>query len=295
MTSNPKLPTTQLWHFVVHLRLHYQFFILSGGYLLASLFVTEVNWNQFWLQFLNVHVLLFGGATAYNSYWDKDEGPIGGLKSPPKMKKWMWVVSLMIQFIGIAWAWTIGLSYTIIYAVSFILFWLYSTPHARWKGHPLLSLIAIGFSTGTNSFLMGYLAAGGNFLSLNEGMIALGVACIILSLYPASQIFQIEEDSARGDRTFAMEFGLKGIQLFYMIMFLSGTGIISYFLSLQNQLLGLIFVVLGILAFIGILLILSKLEGKKEEYDKVMKIKFLASFNFVLFILSTLLIKTIIN
>lgn len=294
MNSSTPL-TIQLWHFVVHLRLHYQFFILSGGYLLASLFVSEINWNQFWLQFLNVHVLLFGGATAYNSYWDKDEGPIGGLKSPPKMKKWMWGVSLIIQFIGLAWAWTIGLSYTIIYAVSFILFWLYSTPHARWKGHPILSLIAIGFSTGTNSFLMGYLAAGGNFLSIIEGMIALGVACIILSLYPASQIFQIEEDSARGDRTFAMEFGLKGIRLFYMIMFLSGTGIISYFLSLQNQLLGLIFMVLGVLAFIGILLILSKLEGKKEEYDKVMKIKFLASLSFVLFILSTLLIKTIIN
>ncbi|GAB5409371.1 MAG: hypothetical protein BalsKO_17360 [Balneolaceae bacterium] len=267
---------------------------MSGGYLLASLFIEEVNWNQYWLQFLNVHVLLFGGATAYNSYWDKDEGPIGGLKSPPKMTKWMWIVSLMIQFIGLAWAWTIGLSYTIIYTVSLILFWLYSTPHARWKGHPILSMIAIGFSTGTNSFLLGCLAAGGEVLSINEGLIALGVACIILSLYPASQIFQIEEDKARGDRTFAMEFGLKGIRIFYTVMFLTGTFMIAYFLSIRDQLLGMIFGVLGVLTFIGILLILSKLGGKEEEYGKVMKIKFLASLSFVLFILSTLLIKTII-
>lgn len=293
--NSSKTLTTQIWHFVLHLRLHYQFFILSGGYLLASLFVSEINWNQFWLQFLNIHVLLFGGATAYNSYWDKDEGPIGGLKNPPKMTRWMWVVSLLIQFIGLAWAWTIGLSYTIIYMVSLILFWLYSTPHARWKGHPVLSMIAIGFSTGTNSFLLGYLAGGGESLTLNEGVIALGVACIILSLYPASQIFQIEEDSARGDQTFAMEYGLKGIRIFYTFMFLIGTGIISYFLSMQDQMLGIIFGVLGVLAFIGILLILSKLEGKEEEYGKVMKIKFLASLSFVLFILSTLLIKTIIE
>ncbi len=285
---------TQLWHFVLHLRLHYQFFILSGGYLLASLFLNDVNWNQYWLQFLNVHVLLFGGATAYNSYWDKDEGPIGGLKSPPKMTKWMWSVSLLIQFIGLAWAWTIGLSYTIIYIVSLLLFWLYSTPHARWKGHPILSMIAIGFSTGTNSFLLGYLAGGGKVLSVNEGVIALGVACIILSLYPASQIFQIEEDRSRGDRTFAMEFGLKGIRIFYFLMFIIGSFIISYFLYHTDQLLGLIFGGLGLMAFTGILLILIKLEGKEDEYGKVMKIKFLASLSFVLFILSTLLYKSII-
>lgn len=285
---------TQLWHFVIHLRLHYQFFILSGGYLLASLFIEELNWSQFWLQFLNVHVLLFGGATAYNSYWDKDEGPIGGLKSPPKMTKWMWSVSLLIQFIGLAWAWTIGLSYTNIYIVSLLLFWLYSTPHARWKGHPILSMIAIGFSTGTNSFLLGYLAGGGEVLTVNEGIIALGVACIILSLYPASQIFQIEEDRSRGDRTFAMEFGLKGIRIFYSLMFLIGIFIISYFLYGIDQVLGLIFGGLGVIAFVGILLILIKLEGKEDEYGKVMKIKFLASLSFVLFILSTLLYKSII-
>lgn len=292
MSNNPI--HVQLWHFIVHLRLHYQFFILSGGYLLASLFVSELDWNQYWLQFLNVHVLLFGGATAYNSYWDKDEGPIGGLKSPPKMTLWMWPVSLVIQFIGLFWAYTIGISYTLIYSISLILFWLYSTPYARWKGHPILSMIAIGFSTGTNSFLLGYLAAGGEALSLNEGLIALGVACIILSLYPASQIFQIEEDRKRGDRTFSMVFGLKGIRIFYTFMFLTGTLFISYFLFYVNTMLGLIFGGMGLLAFTGISVILFKLQGEQHEYGKVMKIKFMASLSFVLFILSSLLFKSII-
>ena len=286
--------TTQIWHFIVHLRLHYQFFILSGGYLLASLFVENIGHQEYWLQFLNVHVLLFGGATAYNSYWDKDEGPIGGLKNPPKMTRWMWVVSMGMQWIGLAWALTVGISYTIIYLVSLILFWLYSTPLARWKGKPILSLFAIGISTGTNSFLMGYLAGGGTSLSINEGFIAFGVACIILSLYPASQIFQIEEDEARGDRTFAMVFGLQGVRIFYSIMFLTGTWIIASFLYKVDSNLGLIFGGLGMLAFLGISIILFKLKGKQEEYGMVMRIKFLASFSFVAFILSVLLIKSMI-
>lgn len=286
--------TTQFRHFIVHLRLHYQFFILSGGYLLSSLFLDQVEWTSFSLQFLNVHVLLFGGATAYNSYWDKDEGPIGGLKNPPKMTRWMWVVSMGMQWAGLAWALTVGMSYAIIYLVSLILFWLYSTPLARWKGKPILSLFAIGISTGTNSFLMGYLAGGGEPLSVTQGFTAFGVACIILSLFPASQIYQIEEDKERGDRTFAMAFGLQGVRIFYSIMFLTGTWIIASFLYKADSNLGLIFGGLGMLAFLGISIILFKLEGKQEEYGLVMKIKFLASFSFVAFILSTLLIKSMI-
>lgn len=284
----------QVWHFILHLRLHYQFFILSGGYLLSALFVEQNNWAQFWIQFLNVHILLFGGATAYNSFWDKDEGPIGGLKSPPKMTGWMWFVSLLIQFIGLAWAYTIGFAYFLIYLCSFILFWLYSTPLARWKGKPLLSLFAIGISTGTNSFLLGFLAGGGSVLSFTEGAIAFGVACIILSLYPASQIFQVEEDRKRGDITFAMKYGLKVVRIFYSIMFLIGAGTLSFFLYREDSLLGLIFGVLSLCSFSGIALILNKLKGEESEYGKVMKIKFLASLSFVLFILSTLLIKSII-
>lgn len=286
--------STQLWHFVLHLRLHYQFFILSGGYLFSALFLDQIEWRSFWLQFLNVHVLLFGGATAYNSFWDKDEGPIGGLKSPPKMTSWMWTISLVIQYIGIIFALFVGLKFAAIYVCSMILFWLYSTPLARWKGSPILSLYVIGISTGTNSFFMGFLAGGGDILSRNEAVTAIGVALVLLSLYPVSQIFQIDEDKKRGDVTFAIKFGFKMVKVFFVIMFLSGTFILSLFLYLEDKILGLIFGGTGLVSFIGISYILFNLTGKKEEYKKVMMIKFLASLGFVLFILSVLLIKTIV-
>jgi len=261
---------------------------------MAALFVPDINWLQFGFQFLNVHVLLFGGATAYNSFWDKDKGPIGGLKSPPPMTDWMWTASLVIQFIGLAWAFFIGLKYSVIYASSMLLFWLYSTPLARWKGDPLLSLVAIGVSTGTNSFLLGLLAAGRSELGFADGAVALGVAFILLSLYPASQIFQIEEDERRGDTTFAMKFGLRNVRIFFVVMYISGVLLISGFMYPQDQWLAIVFFMLSSFAFVGISWMLFRLTGKVEEYFKVMKIKFFASFSFVLFILSALLIKSII-
>ncbi|MFN1835912.1 UbiA family prenyltransferase [Balneola sp. MJW-20] len=284
---------TQIKNFILHLRLHYQFLILSGGYLLAAIYLTETDRYSFWTQFLNVHILLFGGATAYNSYWDKDEGPIGGLKNPPPMQKWMWALSLFMQFIGLLWGWyTVGTSFALIYSVSMLLFWLYSTPHARWKGHPWLSVIAIGGSTGTNSFLMGILAGGGS-LGLNEGLTALGVACLILSLYPVSQVYQYEEDEKREDRTFALKYGLPGVRTFFMLMFVSGSLLVSFFLFQQKEVYGISFGVVSLPALGLITILLYRLKGEMAEYGLVMKLKFIASLSFVIFILSVLLLQSI--
>ncbi len=284
----------QLKIFIIHLRLHYQFFILSGGYLLAALFVEQINWTQFWLQFLNVHVLLFGGATVYNSWWDKDEGPIGGLKSPPKMNEWMWPASLIMQFAGLGWAISVNWNYAIIYAISILFFWLYSTPFARWKGKPIRSMIAIGVSTGTNSFLLGFLAAGGYPITFFEDLIALGVAFIILSLYPVSQIYQTEEDRKRGDQTFALEYGLEGVKWLFTMLFLAGSAIISFGLYHTDVHIGILFAFVSVLDFGGISFFIWRLKGKEEEYDAVMKIKLLASFCFVVFILANLFVRNFV-
>lgn len=281
----------QLLNFLIHLRLHYQFFILSGGYFLAALFVNDVNWKQYWLQFLNVHVLLFGGATAYNSWWDKDEGPIGGLKLPPKMERWMWPASMIMQYAGLAWAVLVGWNFAIIYFISMVLFWLYSSPLTRWKGKPILSLVAIGGSTGMVSYLLGFLATGGYPITYFEDVISFGVACIILSLYPVSQIYQTEEDRKRGDQTFALKYGLKGVKWLFTVLFLVGSAILSFGLYHIEFLIGILFAIVSVLAFAGISYFIWKLEGKEKEYDIVMKIKFLASFSFVLFILANLLVR----
>ena len=276
----------QIPNFIIHLRLHYQFLILSGGYLAAALIVDEVNWVQYWVQFINVHVLLFGGATAFNSWHDKDEGPIGGLKSPPKMHQWMRPASMVLQFFGLIWAINVNWNFTIIYAVSILFFWLYSSPLTRWKGKPVLSLVAIGVSTGTNSFFMGFLAAGGYPITWFEDLTALGVSFLILSLYPVSQVFQTKEDLKRGDVTFAAKFGLKGVKWLFASLFPLGTAILTYSLIESRGMTGAVFGMIGAVAYMIILYLVWQLKGKESEYAMVMRIKFLASLSFVLFMLS---------
>lgn len=280
----PSLPV-QIVHFFIHLRLHYQFFLLSGGYLLGGFLAGTMNTEQYWLQFLNVHILLFGGATAFNSFWDKDTGPIGGLKNPPKMSGWMRHASLLFMAAGQLWALAIGPVYAFFYFVSMLLFWLYSTPLARWKQHPLYSLVAIGVSTGTNSVFMGVLAAGGE-LSIAVALGAFGAALVLLSLYPVSQLFQIEEDRSRGDRTFAVEYGAKSVKTFFAACFVSGVVLLTLVIWFYSPTAAAILFAGCCFSFIILSRIIFTMQGNETEYALVMKSKLIASCSFVIYFLA---------
>lgn len=280
----------EILHFILHLRLHYQFLILSGGYLLGGFLAGEMNVDTYLWQFLNVHILLFGGATAYNSWWDKDKGSIGGLKHPPKMEPWMHPASLALMFAGQAAALKVGIIYSIIYFTSMLLFWLYSTPLARWKSTPHLSLFAIAASTGLNSVLLGLLAAGGSF-SLQVLLAAAGASIILVSLYPVSQIFQIEEDRQRGDTTFALQYGVAGVKRFFLSFYTAGSLLLCIALMLDSLLAGTLLLAGTTISGIIIAQFIFGLSGRKEEYRIVMKTKFYASLSFVTFFLAAIIIR----
>lgn len=292
MKQSTKGTTQQVWHFMLHLRLHYQFFILSGAFLMGVVLADSFRGISFIIQFLNVHLLLFGGATAYNSFWDKDEGPIGGLQHPPEMKPWMWWASWLLQFSGLLLALVEGYFYAGIYILSMLFFWLYSSPLTRWKGRPIKSLIAIGVSTGLNAVLMGYIAAGGQPPSLIVWAAAMGVMLILLSLYPLSQVYQQEEDGERGDDTFALAYGSKAVQQFFSASFFIGSLVTTAALVSKYYGLGILF---GLSA-VGIgLIIQRKIQKlfKKDmgSYQGVMRIKYSTSIAFVLMLTAALVVK----
>ena len=293
----------EIKHFIIHLRIIYQLVLLSGGYLLAGLFVQEIDLKLFVTYFLWWHLGLYSGATAYNSYWDKDEGPIGGIHKPPPMKPWMW---------GASWLWMISplpvlfIEYNsgslpvatfIIYGTSIFLFWAYSSPILRWKGHPYLSVFVIAISTGTNGFLMGYLAAGGdlgatNFLGATNYMASVlpyigasGVALILISLYPISQLFQMDEDQRRNDRTLAMHIGLNGVRRYYLWTYVVGVILVATALMYIHGIFGALFLVGAAVGGALTYRWLLTIKGEPSEYSKVMLIKYISSASFLSYIL----------
>ena len=280
----------ELKKFILHLRLNYNFFIISGAYLFGAVLSPQLNFFGFLLQFFNVHILLFGGATAYNSYWDKDKGPIGGLKNPPKMSVWMLYASWILQIVGLIIAVYSGKFFFISYLLSMFFFWIYSSPNTRWKGKPILSLIAIGISTGICAFFMGYFAYNGNILPLPIIVSSFGVTLLILSMFPASQAYQIKEDRKRKDITFVVKYGLRGVKNLYASLYSSGILLTALGLYLKIGLISLILLMFGFLIGLFNFYQILSLKGEKREYEKIMKIKYFSGSLFSIFLLVLIII-----
>ncbi len=275
--------------FCIHLRWHYQVGILSGGFLLGGLLSGVDAPGDFFYHFLVIHLLLFGGATVYNSYWDRDEGPIGGLRHPPPLAHWTRPASILLQFTGLILSIPAGPVYLLFYLISMLLFWLYSHPVYRWKGHPVLSLIAIGVSTGTNPLVFGFLSAGSSW----DPVIlipAVGVAFVMLSLYPVSQVYQLSEDERRGDRTFAVAFGRRAVYHFFLLSYVTGIILVTFGFYIFQPWLVAVFPAVAVLAGSAAALLLRSLKGDPDEYRTVMRVKYTMSLMFVLFLVMAMVI-----
>src|SRR5690554_7250173 len=70
----------------LHLRIGFSVFLLPV-FLFSLAFVESLEPERMVLVLVILHFFLYPSSNGYNSYYDKDEGSIGGLKNPPKVDK----------------------------------------------------------------------------------------------------------------------------------------------------------------------------------------------------------------
>ena len=87
-----------------------------------------------------LHVFLYGGTNALNSYYDRDEGPIGGMFAPPPVDpgllRWAWAV----QLAGLPLAAWVGGPFLVVWLALLGVATAYSHPATRWKARPVAAL-----------------------------------------------------------------------------------------------------------------------------------------------------------
>ena len=197
--------------YLLHLRLGFNLLLAPVylyGVLLAGGTVAD---PRFWLGFLSLHLFLYGGTTAFNSYYDRDEGPIGGLLRPPPVDRGLLRFSLAVQALGLVPASLLGPRFLLAWLALFAIFTAYSHPLVRLKSRPLGALVAIALGQGALGFALGWLAVypappltAGRAL---EGMAS--TALVVSGLYVISQSYQAHEDRQRGDMTVPVLLGAR--------------------------------------------------------------------------------------
>lgn len=192
-----------------HLRLGFNVLlspIYLWGVLLSGAGPTD---GRVWLGYLSVHLFLYGGTTAFNSYFDRDEGPIGGMRVPPPVDAGLLPFSLGVQALGLPLAWLVGAPFALAWLALFAVFTAYSHPAVRLKARPGAALAAIAVGQGGLGFALGWLAgAPPAGLLAPRSLLAMAAAALVVSgLYLVSQSYQTREDRVRGDRTLPVLWG----------------------------------------------------------------------------------------
>lgn len=229
---------------LTHLRLPFSLFLLPV-FLFALSQSVNVNTKNSWIVFLLLHVFLYPASNAYNSYYDKDEGSIGGIKNPPPVTKELLITAWVLDAMAIVIALLTGLNW---FFVVYLLVYggiskAYSHPAIRLKQYPVLSLLTVSIFQGFFTYLAVYQTispvAITSLLSREVLLPAVITTTNLLAVYPITQIYQHDEDAKHGDLTFSRLVGIQGTFLNAAIFFsLSFAGFVVHFLakSQPNQL-----------------------------------------------------------
>lgn len=285
---------------VLLLRFPFSFFLLPV--FLYSFWYSGIHsdpifsYRALWCFFI-LHFLVYPASNGYNSLQDKDEGPIGGLKSPPvPPKELKWIVAILDIT-------ALLLGYTMvhpIFCVGLLGYILasraYSNRTIRLKQYPTIGFLVVFLFQGAWLFLMCLPAFGFGQIDWMDLFAALGASCLIGAMYPLTQVYQHRADEADDVNTLSMKLGIKGTFYFSTICFILGMAILGWF-SFQNDL-GLHFWILQLGLFPSLIFffrwfLLVKNRPEKADFENTMRMNLLSSSGLALaFIVNLLLLST---
>lgn len=149
------------------------------------------------------------GTLALNSAFDRDEGDIGYLSDPPPVPRYLWLFGLALLALGAFGAALLPPQFLLAYLACMAMSIAYSVPPIRLKAHAGADVLnnASGYGVLT---LYGGWAALGREINPPILLILAGFFCLASAAYPLTQIYQYEEDLARGDRTLVIALGKRG-------------------------------------------------------------------------------------
>ena len=185
--------------------------------------------------FAVLHLLAYPASNGYNSYYDRDEGSIGGLKAPPKVTPELLHLVWLFDALAVGGAALLSWPFAALLVVYLLISKAYSYEGIRLKKYPLLSTVVVVVFQGAFTFLMTQVGAGAAPAQLLENtnlLLALVSTLFLCGSYPLTQVYQHAEDGRRGDRTLSLRLGIRGTFVFAAVGLLAGAAalVLAYWL-----------------------------------------------------------------
>jgi 4-hydroxybenzoate polyprenyltransferase len=161
-----------------------------------------------WLGMASWVVLLNGGTLALNSAFDRDEGDIAFLRNPPPPPRHLALFGTGLMVAGLALTWRLPVTYRTLYIICAVMSLAYSVPPFRLKSIAGMDWVINMFGFGTLTPYAAWAIAGRPLVG-PLAPVLWSFTPLFAALYPLTQLYQMDEDRARGDRTLALRLGAR--------------------------------------------------------------------------------------
>lgn len=211
------------------LRFHFSIFLMPV-YWFALSQVMQVAMSDAWLIFFILHLLVYPSSNGYNSYMDRDTGPIGGLENPALPQKELFYVTVVMDVLAIG----LGLLISIYFCAGVLLFIAasraYSYRGIRLKKYPVWGYLTVIIFQGALVFFVVFHGSSVNKTTDVSSVAMVASSLLIGAFYPLTQIYQHKADEADGVRSLSASLGYKGTFIFTAVIFsLAMTALAWYF------------------------------------------------------------------
>jgi len=209
------------------LRLPFSLFLMPVFWFGLSALREPFSWGRAVAVFAILHLLVYPASNGYNSYYDRDEGSIGGLKAPPAVTPELLHLVWLFETLALVASLLLNWVFAALVVVYILVSRAYSYEGIRLKKYPLVSTAVVVVFQGAFTFLMTQVGVGATPAQLGEPtnlLLALVSTLFLCGSYPLTQIYQHQEDARRGDRTLSLRLGIRGTFVFAAAGLLAGAG-----------------------------------------------------------------------
>ncbi|NJM24364.1 MAG: UbiA family prenyltransferase [Bacteroidia bacterium] len=217
----------------LHLRIPFSYFLLPVYLFSLCVSPNYAGHYMAWV-FIIVHLFLYPASNGFNSYFDKDEQSIGGLKNPPPVSKGLYYLSLLFDVVAIVLGYLmVNLTFSAMLLIYGLVSKAYSHPAIRLKKHALAGWLTVCLFQGFFTFLMCYVGINnygvGNLVNPAVLIPAALSSLLLGGTYPMTQVFQHDEDARRGDRTISLVLGVRGTFVFVGCLFFVASALFLWY------------------------------------------------------------------
>jgi 1,4-dihydroxy-2-naphthoate octaprenyltransferase len=210
------------------LRFHFSFFLMPVFWFALSQ-VAQPDWRKALLIFCILHLLVYPASNGYNSYMDRDQGSIGGLKNPLPPTRQLFYLTLCLDLLATGLSLLIGILFTLGIIGYILASRAYSSRLIRLKKYPVTGYLTVVICQGALIFYLVYTGSNA-YANLPAPLTAMvGSSLLIGGFYPLTQIYQHQADLEDGVRTMSWLLGYRGTFLFTAVIYGIAFGTLAYY------------------------------------------------------------------